>query len=78
MTFSVAAVVSFAATSERSLSIHDNVLSRLAALAAVVASEEVSASAVASALATDIILDAEASDGVRSMACITLTILHFF
>ena len=64
--------------SERSLSIPNIVLSRLAASAAAAASVEVSASAVASALAIGAILDAKASGGVRSMACITLTILRFF
>jgi hypothetical protein len=59
MTFFVAATVSFAAISERVLSIPDNVLSRLAA------STEVSASAVASALAIGAIFDAEASGVVR-------------
>jgi hypothetical protein len=66
MTFSAAAAASSAAISERSLSIPDSVLSRLAA------------SAVASAFAIDAILDAEANGGVRSMAGLTLTILRFF
>jgi hypothetical protein len=52
MTFFVAAAASFAAISESILSISDNVLSRLAA------SAEVLASAVASALAMGVILDA--------------------
>ena len=47
MTFSAAAAVSSAAISERSLSIPDSVVARLAASAADVASAEVSASAVA-------------------------------
>jgi hypothetical protein len=41
------------------------------------ASVEVSALAVASALATGTIFYAEASGGVRLMACMTLTILCF-
>jgi hypothetical protein len=77
MTFFATATISYAAISERSLSIPDSVLAKLASAAAA-ASVEVSASAVASALATGTILDVEASGGVRSMACITLTILRFF
>jgi hypothetical protein len=78
MTFSAAAAVSSAAISETSLSIPDSVLSRLVASAAAAASTEVLASTVASALAIGAILDAEASGDVRSMACMTLTILRFF
>jgi hypothetical protein len=44
----------------------------------VVASFAASATSSVSALATVIILDAETEGGVRSIACITLTILHFF
>jgi hypothetical protein len=39
---------------------------------------QVSALATASALAMGVILDAEANGGVRSMACMTVTILRFF
>jgi hypothetical protein len=78
MTFSTVADISSAAISERSLSIPDSVLSRLAASAAAAALAEVLASAVASTLAIGGILDAEASGGVHSMAYITLTILRFF
>jgi hypothetical protein len=74
MTFSTATVVSSVAISESILSIPDSVLSRLA----VAASAEALASAMASALAMGVILDAEADGGVRSMACITVTILRFF
>jgi hypothetical protein len=73
MTFSAAAAVSSAAISESILSIQDSVLSRLAAAA----SAEVSASAMASALAMGVILDAEASGGVRWMACMTLQFFVF-
>ena len=72
MTFSAAAAVSSAAISVSILSILDSVLSRLAASAAA------AASAMASALEIGVILDAEAGGDVRSMACMTLTILRFF
>jgi hypothetical protein len=75
MTFSVVAAVYSAVMSERILSIPDSVLSRLAASAAAAASVEVSASAIASVLLIGVILDTEAGGSVRSMACMTLTIL---
>jgi hypothetical protein len=77
MTFYAAAAVSSAAISKSILSIPDSVLSRLAASAAAVASVEVLALAMASALAMGVILDAEADGGIRSMACIIVTILRF-
>src|SRR5688500_8641246 len=70
MTSYVAATVSSAAISKSTLSIADNVLSRLVASAAA-ASAEVSASAAG------VIFDAEAGDGVSSIACITVIILCF-
>jgi hypothetical protein len=57
-----------------SLSIPHIVLTSLAASAAAAALATTSALA----LATGTILDAEAEGGVRSIACITLTILRFF
>jgi hypothetical protein len=78
MTFSVVAVVCFAAIPNSNLSIRDSVLSKLAASAAATASAEMSAPTVASALAIGVILDAEADGGVRSMASIIVLILHFF
>jgi hypothetical protein len=68
MTFSTVAAVSSAAISERSLSIPDSVVARLASSAAAATSIEVSASAVASALAAGTILDVEASGGVCSIS----------
>jgi hypothetical protein len=50
----------------------------LAALAAAAALAEVSASAVASAFAIDVILDAKVNGDVCSMACMIVTILRFF
>jgi hypothetical protein len=77
---SAVATASSATISDISLSIPDIALRRLvasaavAALAGVSASEEVSASV----LAIGIILEAAVGGGVRSIACITLTILRLF
>jgi hypothetical protein len=78
MAFSAAGAVSSTTIPNSNLSIPDSVLSKLAASVAAVALVEVLASAEASALAMGVILDAEADGGVRSMACIIVTIVHFF
>jgi hypothetical protein len=78
MTYSAAATISSVGISNINLSITDNVLSKLAASTAAVASADMFASAAASVLAVGAILDAEADGGIRSMACITLPILRFF
>jgi hypothetical protein len=78
MTCSAATTVSSIGISNSSLSIPDNVLSKLAASAAAAASADMFASAAASVLTVGAILDAEADGGVFSIACITLPILCFF
>jgi hypothetical protein len=70
MISSVATAVSSAAISRSTLSIADNVLSRLVA-------SEAAASVELSASAAGVIFDAEAGGGVSSMACITVIILRF-
>jgi hypothetical protein len=69
---STVATASSATISDISLSIPHIVLIRLAASVAV------STVVSTSVFATGIILEAEVGGGVRSIACITLTILRFF
>ena len=73
-TSSAEAIVSSASKSKSNLSIADNVLSRLVASA--VAASAVIASAEAATSAAGVIFDAEASDGVSSIASIIVTILR--
>jgi hypothetical protein len=70
-TSSAEAAISSAAKSKSTLSISDNVLSRLVASA-------VATSAEASTSAAGVIFYAEVGGGVSSIACITVTILRFF